>query len=371
MLIVAALGVSTAAFADGKLPKGTEHSPPVFVDESNTYARVTKTYPGWSARVEAVVGGVAENDHFRLVVRQGGKVISDTKCGVNGVFANPQRAAVVCEDRNKPLTQTGPVDYELVYKDDKTDKEFLVRTYKVTVKNWRNYPANAKEKLWDAWAEDLPGMAFLNMDGDQHVYMSFWVNSEQSAAGTTTLRCSIDGKALEHQPIEADWESHTIGQDIDQDARNAKGDTITYRQHHIRLNMRSLGWGSKEDIKKSGEVAGTANYKEPVLFVEHPGAWLCQLRRDQETLREFAWTVNADGKAEQDEMNKGKGAIPTLDNVVMIEMHIPKDDKLDEVIQADKWKASFNWGLPWPDHAKVKKIHATFPTGAGKLAVPQ
>lgn len=372
--ILAALGAtsSTAAFADGKLPKGTEHSPPIFVDESNTQARVLKTYPGWTPRVEAIVAGVAENDHFRLVVRQSGKALYDVKCDVAGIYQNPQRAVVNCEGRDKPLAQTGPVDYELVYKDDKTDKEFLVRTYKLTVKNWRNYPANNKEKLWNNWADDLPGMAFLNMDGDHHVYLSFWVNSQPTnAGGLTTLRCTVDGKPLDHPPIEAGWEGHQVGQDIEQDARNAKGDTITYRQHHIRLDMRSLGWGSKEDIKAAGEVGGTANYKEPVLFIDHPGAWLCQLRKDQETLREFAFTVDAKGLVEQDEMNTGKGALPTLDNVRMIEMHIPKDDKLDDVIEGNNWKKSFSWGLPWPDHPKVKKLHATFPTGAGKLGAPQ
>jgi hypothetical protein len=105
---------------------------------------------------------------------------------------------------------------------------------------------------------------------------------------------------------------------------------------------------------------------DKVFWLEdHPGKWDCMLPKDGHQIREFLFTVNDKGMIEQSEMQKGPHPVPTLSNVVMIDMKIPADNGVDKRIRPDAMKKSIGFGVAWPDGPKVKEIQAAFPPASG------
>ena len=98
---------------------------------------------------------------------------------------------------------------------------------------------------------------------------------------------------------------------------------------------------------------------------DHPGKWDCMLRADGHQVREFLFTVNAKGMIEPSEMQQGSHPVPTLANVVLIDMKIPADNGVEKRIRPDAMRKSIGFGIPWPDGPKVKEMQAAFPPASG------
>jgi hypothetical protein len=64
-------------------------------------------------------------------------------------------------------------------------------------------------------------------------------------------------------------------------------------------------------------------------------------------------------------MQKGAHPVPTMSNVVLIDMKIPADNGVEKRIRPDAMKKSIGFGLPWPDGPTVKEIQAAFPPASG------
>ena len=97
------------------------------------------------------------------------------------------------------------------------------------------------------------------------------------------------------------------------------------------------------------------------FLIDNPGKWDCMLRDEGKPIRQFLFTVNKDGMIQHDEMQTGKRPITTYDGSVLVDVRIAKDSTVDKRIRPDVMKKGLSVGLPWPDHAKVKAVHAAFP----------
>jgi hypothetical protein len=68
-----------------------------------------------------------------------------------------------------------------------------------------------------------------------------------------------------------------------------------------------------------------------------------------------------------DEIQQGKHPIPSASNrTVFIENRLTKDSaSFDKRIVPAAYKQTLQYGLPWPEHPKVKQIHDALPPKSG------
>jgi hypothetical protein len=149
-------------------------------------------------------------------------------------------------------------------------------------------------------------------------------------------------------------------QQIQADQVSKAGVHTLYSWHHIAAVPASLKFGPKDD--SSGAPT--------TWLIDHPGAWVCDLLTEAKPIREFRFTVNAQGMIDSDAMQTGAGAVPLFDEVSLIDLRIPKGSTFDQRVRPAAIKKSRGFGLPWPKHDNVKAIVGAAPPASG-LADPK
>lgn len=351
------------AFAGGKPLPAAQHTPPIIVDEPTLSIDLGNGPQGegyvWNFYYE-LAGVTSKTDRVRLDWKQGGKVIHSVKCRFQGEGGDVQYATGTCENRDKPLKAKGAIEADLIYIDDQTDKEYLVRTLKLQVVflkgQWESWGIVPDDTLVPAWiyhaGEDATASGSYRRPS---LYITF------AAGGSDlVLRCTVDGaKKLPDIPVS---QNSGAGLSTKIDHQPSKGDRVAYTWNRLVFIIDAY-WGKRETLKHGMDKSVE---KDRVLS-DNPGKWECDLRHDGTVIRQLAFAVDKDGMIKQDEIQTGKNAIPTVSSkVVLIENRFTKDSaKFDNRINPAAMKASMGYGLPWPDHPKVKQIQATYPAKSG------
>ncbi|HTR49868.1 MAG TPA: hypothetical protein VMJ10_04115 [Kofleriaceae bacterium] len=339
-ICVCAFAAATAAHADDKLIPGVQHDPPRFVDESTTWIRVGTSGDGYFFDAQAEIVGAAPSDRVRLDWTQGGRVLATVKCNVSN-DEESELTLARCEYRGKSISAKGAVDARLVYEDDKDDKQYLLRTYKLDVRQW------APSKIWQIAADDLLATAYVWHGSDGQVtdvpIFRFWIAN--SSSFHATLRCTVGGARL--PDFDGSVESRNDAT-IEADIVPPKGDRQTWHWEQVQYEANGLKFG-----KSKGS--------HDTYLADHPGDYTCDLRKDGVTIRQFLFTVNADGRIQSHAMQQGKGAAPLAPNVALIDVRIAKDNGLDKRIKPDLLRKSRAFGLAWPDDPSVKAVLAALP----------
>lgn len=358
-LVVAALPVRAVAAETRAALPGAAHDPPVFLDETNALVTLVSRGQGYGIRAYVRVAGFSsKSDALRLEWTQGGKLLATAKCEV-GSDLKRKRAWGTCQYDDKLLTAKGPIEGRLVYWDDQQEKEYLVRTFKVNVKTWSEI---GKATLFQIVPDDLLGAAFARVgytnqqETEVRPEFVFWATTK-ALDRHAALRCTVDGKKLED--FETFFDAVQNAEQVEADHTPKSGPHVVYRWEHVSITPKNLFVGPKEEVQKH------LNADAVRLMIDNPGKWECQLRNAGKAVRTFLFTVNANGMIEPDEMQTGVSPLPTLPGTVLIDMRIPKDDALDTRVRPDAMKKSMGYGLPWPDHPKVKAIQAAFPPASG------
>jgi len=184
--------------------------------------------------------------------------------------------------------------------------------------------------------------------GGQPLFL-FWIAQDPSALGDLKLRCTVDGAAIDDIPMSPEHAGR-----IEADTNPRTGKSLHYVWSHVEAHA-EIFWGpDKNPI-----------YSNPKRLADHPGKWDCMVRSNGKAIRELLFTVGADGMIAQDPIQSGKGASPTVDGVVAIDMRIPKDAGFDLRIRPDAIRKSRNFGLPWPEHPNAKAFLASLPPASG------
>ena len=367
--MVAALLVfvpSLALAAPNKLLPGSEHAPPLVLDETSV-TMYAHPFPEDSKKgyvIQAYVGilGFADaSDRARIDLKKNGKVFATMKCQLK---VDDSYAHGDCEYKDKPLTPTGEIEGELIYTDDHTEKDYLVRTFKVTVLHIGGQ-ANGSYDVWSIVPDDLLAAGWMvlgyedvNDSRRRHPELYFWAASTEGLSNPV-LRCTVGSKKLADIKLsESGSDSQQIT--IDNQPKSGARKQVTWRRVPL---MPDVYWGKRDTLNPKIEADRA--------LVDNPGKWECGLRREGKTLRQLSFTVNADGMVEQAEMQSGKNPVPVFsDRVVLIDMRLGKDAATyDQRINPDAMRKSMGFGLPWPDHPQVKAIHASFPPKSG-IAFP-
>ncbi|CAN5923218.1 hypothetical protein BH11MYX3_BH11MYX3_41650 [soil metagenome] len=361
LVVVAALITPSLAFADKPLP-GSSHTPPLVFDEASVSIEVVGSGSdgyGWHSHVE-LKGVSSKTDRLRLDWKAGGKLLLSVKCDVSIEDDYMSGSCNNSGTSQKPLKQVGDITAELIYSDDQTDKDYLVRTFKLPVVHLKGQ--------WETWgnvADDTLTSAYVYMANDEATDSTYrmptlYITFANEYLKDPQLRCTVAGKKL--KDIALGSESGSDTEDIEIDYQPKKGERQTHKWMRGKYLINEY-WGKRETLKRDmpktvpdGEVLG-----------DNPGKWDCNLRSEGKVLRTLSFVVDKDGMIEMDEMNTGKGATPTVTpRVVMVDVRLTKDSSaFDKRINPAAMKKSLQFGLPWPDHPKVKQIHASYPPKSG------
>jgi hypothetical protein len=122
-------------------------------------------------------------------------------------------------------------------------------------------------------------------------------------------------------------------------------------------------WGKRSTLKWEMPK----NQPQDTVLSDNPGSWDCMLRHEGKAVRQILLTVDANGMIKQDEIQSGKGAIPTVsEREVLVDVRLtPDSQSYDKRIVPAAMKKSMGFGLPWPTHPKVKTIQASYPPKSG------
>jgi hypothetical protein len=362
-LFLLALVVPGTAYADNALP-GAERDPVVFLDEPGSAVwLVSHGNEGYAFFAFVRVSGFSsKTDRLRIDWKQGAKLLASVKCDLDTDLTSKQ-ASGRCRYDDKGIKAKGAIDGELIYSDDQNGKEYLVRTFKVTVKTWHEIGNSA---LWQIMPDDLLGTAWVRhwyAEGSSSLYhrpqFIFWAaTTNHNVRGS--LRCTVAGKKL--PDFDAGFETVDQAEQVDADHTAPNGSKQHYRWEHIKL-VPDVFFGQRQDLKNMDPT-------KLRFLVDNPGAWDCEVRVDGKAIRQLLFTVNDKGLIQKDDLQNGKRPIPSLPNVVLVDVRIPKGSDFDIRVRPDAMKKSMGFGLPWPDHPKVKEIQSAFPSASG-LPDPQ
>jgi hypothetical protein len=362
-VVFAVVAVPALAVA-GPAP-GSEHKPPVILDEASVHLELFgQGSEGYNFRAHVEISGFSsKTDTARLDWRSKGKVVASAKCDLG---LDDNYAYGSCEFREKALKVTGPIEAQLVYWDDQEEKEYLVRTFKVNVHHWKGQ--------WDTWQiapDDVLASAWMysaNDEAGDSTYrrpaLYIWFTDTHLA--NPVLRCKVGEKKI--ADIELSEQGGSDTEDIEADHQPKKGDRVTYHWNKKKLLL-DVYWGKRSTLKWEYPEKTKADG----VLSDNPGLWECGLRNDGKTIRQLRFTVDADGMIQQDEIQTGKNPIPVVSQrVVLIDVRLTKDSAtFDKRINPAAMKKSMGFGLPWPDHPKVKEIHASYPAKSGYADPPK
>lgn len=359
-LFVCAIILSPAIAAAQKPAPGSTHTPPVFLDEASVSIELQSQSDAgylWRAHVE-MSGFSSKTDRARLDWKSGGKIVATTKCDIS---IDDNYATGSCAYRDKPIKAKGAIEADLVYSDDQTDKDYLVRTFKVNVVNvmgqWESWQITPDDTLSAAW------MYMGNDDSTNSTYRRptlYITFATGKVMQQPTMRCTAEGKKIPDIAISAQSGSDT--EDIELDHQPKKGDRQTYHWNRQKFLLEVL-WGKRDTLKHDMKD----KHPKDLVLSDNPGKWECNLRHDGKVIRQINFVVDKDGMIQQDEIQSGKKAIPTVSpKVVLVDLRFTKDSATyDERINPAEMKKSMGFGLPWPDHPKVKTIQGSYPAKSG------
>jgi hypothetical protein len=344
-------------------PPSSQHNPPVILDEAGVHVRlIGRGSDGYNFAGYIELSGVtSRTDLARIDWKQKGKLIASAKCQLN-IEVDNKYAYGSCDNRDVNATVTGDVEGELIYWDDQEEKEYLVRTFKARI-----HSGKGLAWTWQFSPDDLLASAWMylgNEQADNSTYrrptLYFWT----SGGGylKPSFRCTVNG-TTRIEDFEGSPQSGSDAAELEADYLPEKGDRVTYRWKKQKLLL-DIYWGKRDTLKWE---MPTATPQGRVLG-DNPGKWECKVRHEGKAVRMLYFTVDADGMVQQDEMQSGEGAIPTVSpRVALVDIRLTPDSaSFDERIVPAALKASMGFGLPWPKHAKVKEIHASYPPKSGQ-----
>ena len=359
--VVAALLIfvpSLALAGQSKPLPGSGHEPPLILDETSVVIDVRsasddKKGYNLEAHVE-MLGFASGTDRARIELKKGGKVFATAKCQLT---VKDSYATGDCEYKDKPLTPIGEIEGELIYTDDQTEKDYLVRTFKMTIVHLVGH--------YDSWSivpDDVLAAAWMVLDHEdfgndslRRPDLYFWVSTVDGLPHPV-LRCVVGSKKIPDIALDESGGGKQIT--INHQPKSGPETVVTWRRISL---MPRLYWGKRETVEDKRKVA------PDMALSDNPGKWECGIRSEGKTIRQLSFTVNADGMVEQDEMQSGKNPISVFgERDVLIDMRFGKDAAtFDKRINPDAMRKSMGFGLPWPDHPKVKAIQASFPPKSG------
>src|SRR5574338_1258041 len=169
---------------------------PLFVDESIDSISLRNHDDTYGFEARGQMWGVrSPSDQLRLEWRQRGKLLATASCRLRMHPGDDPTAGYECR-HDDGLKAAGPVEANLIFKDDRDDKEYLVRTFRLDVKRFAKgtWQITSDDLLADAWARHVTSEPHASS-----VYFRFWMTGR--LLSTAMLRCTANGSPVPDVPV--------------------------------------------------------------------------------------------------------------------------------------------------------------------------
>ena len=350
-------GVAATATAGPKLPLASEQTPPKFLDVTNLGVDGASSDDGYRPRIVSQIHGVTSDaDAVRFEVMQKGKVLVNQRCALKGL--DKEVARVECTYEGKALKVTGDLTAQLVFIDDKAEKEYLLREFKLKVAAFTFVGRTGYQVLQD----DTLGEAYLwqKQTGDRFtdysLYGYFWSANGDSFAGK--LRCTVGGAKTPDIDVSTD-----TGKLMVEALDNASGEERRHKWNQNTLRFEHLFFGKRDEVIKFRDSGG--DYKDTRFLGDNPGDWVCDLRKEGAVVRTFRFHVNDQGRIDPHPAQSVAGAPMVRPGVVMVDVRLPAKNTYDLRVRGAAIKGSMAYGMPWPKHDSLKEMLAAAPADSG------
>ena len=141
--------------------------------------------------------------------------------------------------------------------------------------------------------DDTLGQAYIwqRQTGDRFkdyaLFAYFGTASEQAFSGK--LRCTAAGIKVRDIDVSTD-----TGRVVVEALDDASGEERRYKWNQMTLAFDGISFGTRDEVVKFRDSGG--DYKDHVFLGDHPGDWVCDLRKDGAVVRTFRFHVNAQGR---------------------------------------------------------------------------
>jgi hypothetical protein len=329
-----------------------------FIDEARWQARIEDSSEGYHIWFSGWVNGVTSpTDALRIELVQKGKVIGSMRCNIQPAEGDKLGWAECRSDANKLMTATGDLVLRVVYIDDQTETEEVIRTFQWKVVAYDPGRGNG-EVDFALMGDDLLGTAYAfhratEGSGSKYDLEIFTWTAGALGAGTYQLRCTVDGKRL------ADIDTY-VGAEGQFGGSVLKNNEYTnYVWSRAQIIPRELVWGTTEEVAKAYALR-----TPPLAMGAHPGEWSCDLRSEGKVQRTFKFPVGADGRIKAHPSESAPGAPPLMAGVTMIDVYLGKDAR-DVRIRPDAIRKSHSFGLPWARNERTEAVLEALPKASG------
>lgn len=313
---------------------------PLFVDESVGSIGLRNHDDTYGFEARGQMWGVrSPSDQLRLEWRQRGKLLATASCRLTMHRGDDPSAGYECR-HDDGLKAAGPVEANLIFKDERDDKEYLVRTFKVDVKHFAKgtWQITSDDLLADAWARHVTAEPHASS-----VYFRFWMTGRLPASAM--LRCTANGSPVPDVPVTLIPRGGFAA-----DIIPTKGARQTWTWSLVELQTDRLHHGTKRNPQP-----------EDVFLIDNPGNWICQLRESGRNLRTLLFAVDDQGMVASHPLQGAAGMPRLWPGVALIDVRIPREAGIDQRIKPAALAKSHLFGLPWPKHPAIKERLAALP----------
>lgn len=335
----------------------------------------------YSPAMRLRVFGASKGDAFKVRWLKGKKVLVERRCVLDGPSGQFREGRVGlnnrCWKRDAAIKVHGDLTVEVRFVDDSEETETLLRTMKVPVARYWRVDRIIKGKAihsprYQAVGSDLMGLAYawqqfpddITPHGD--VYFYFWstLANDNSNFTDPSWRCKRDGVKVPEMNVDGHKVIESIA-DIKAQDDQMKGKKRTNEWYGWRLMWvkPALVWGKNRN-PKAPDTVSSSRYN----ISKNPGSYVCKLREEGATVREFSFVVEKNGiipahGAEAD------GAITLRPGASLVDMRVFPNTS-ERSFDAKAAKKSVAFGRAWPKNEAVKALHKGFPKTYG-TAVPK
>lgn len=362
----------------GLLPPAAASGPPArYLDEASLRVDLGTggSSDGYKFRV-TVTGQVhgralSQADAVTLEYKVGTRVVATARCAVEGYdgfrWPNLDGYAVGSFScMTEPVIDTAEdAVIQLTYRDDEDDRAIPFRPLSVRVgaasnwnygtdHNYQNY-VNNHELLGSStlWLRQAPFA-----EGDTRVMFTFWANpgSATRQPDDLSLRCSLNGERIRENITVAGVMMHQRGGDTaDYHPQGGTDDGYGYVYYELATAFSYAGRG----------------FNGGYDLAAHPGAYVCEVRIAGTPVREFRFTVNADGSIPAHPEQLGANPLYITPHRVLLDTRFPTPPAWDHGIDPAAIRAGGFFGRAWRDVASLAAMFTALPPAVvGVLDAP-
>ncbi len=313
-------------------------------------------------------GDVPGRSALRLVVKKNGKELFQKRCELRSFKDTHQ-----CKDRKSVITEIGLIDIDVHYVDGDTDKEKLLRKYKIDVRKFeklRNGPGyypNLHSQAAVGFFSSGESRRGVAKGTDKTLYLNMMFSKDYNGTAMPKhhfLRCNVNG-----QPIKIPRNEGAI-------RRNSGRENIFVKYESRHKTGSKKGAALRDYLMFSyakTDLPLTYGGDDPSYpnVSNTPGNWECKIlgKQDRKLYRTIRFEVSSDGQIVPHPEQRS-GNVVLKDTEIMIDMEIPTGGSPIDFRLLPMPEMGLFFGIPWNTSEgkamanRVPKVGEPYPKAA-------